>query len=136
PPAEELKTLAAATLSPATAPDVSKTVVARADALADAVPEIEYDLTARAKSLGEGVEPAFAFVRDQIRFECYDGVLRGSHGTDTARAGNAADRALLLSAILKAKGVETRYARGKLAQADAEKLLERMFESPAPSAST
>src|SRR3990172_2218842 len=64
-------------------------LVARAEALIRSVPGVRYDLAARAQGLGSGVDPTFRFVRDQIRFEAYPGVLRGAEGTYLTRAGNA-----------------------------------------------
>jgi hypothetical protein len=80
-------------------------------------------------------------VRDAIRYEAYPGVLRGAAGTYTARAGNAVDRALLLSRLLARKKIPTRFAIGSLDQATRERLWQRVFDTsipgvprPAPSA--
>lgn len=89
--------------------------------------EIEFDPEARAAQLPEGVEPAFNYVRDHIRFEGYAGAFRGAGGTYCSRAGNAADRALLLARLLKAKGIETRLVTGQLPPEKAEVLFDRMF---------
>jgi transglutaminase-like putative cysteine protease len=51
------------------------------------------DVAAR---LGYDPDALFAFVRDEIHYEAYAGVLRGAKGTLWARAGNAADQAVLL----------------------------------------
>jgi len=106
--------------------------VARADALVRSIPRVRYDLAARAQALGSGVDPAFRFVRDQIRFEAYPGVLRGAEGTYVTRAGNAFDRALLLADLLKRKGLKTRFALGKLPRPQAERLFARIFEPTPP----
>jgi hypothetical protein len=37
---------------------------------------IDFDPSLRAKALGGGIEPAFKYVRDEIRFETYPGVMR------------------------------------------------------------
>ena len=76
-----------------------------------------------------GYDPArlFAFVRDEVAFESYAGILRGALGTLWGRAGNAADQAVLLYALLRESGVEARFARGRLATADAQTLLGTMF---------
>jgi transglutaminase superfamily protein len=79
-----------------------------------------------------GYDPAriFAFVRDTVAFESYRGVLRGAQGTLWGGAGNAADQAVLLYALLRESGVQARFARGSLSKADAQTLLQTMF-SPA-----
>jgi len=63
-----------------------------------------------------------AFVRNEIRYEAYAGVLRGAKGTLWARAGNAADQAVLLSELLTAAQVTHRFAIGPL-DADTESAL-------------
>jgi transglutaminase-like putative cysteine protease len=59
-------------------------------------------------------ERIFRFVSERIRYEPYAGVLRGAEGTLMARAGNSADQAVLLAALLKASGTECRYAQGSI----------------------
>ena len=93
-------------------------------------PEVRYSLTARAGALGSGVEPAFFFVRDRIRYEAYSGVLRGDQQTFLTRAGNSFDRSLLLAKLLKLNGLPTRFVNGQLSHADAERLFARIFEPP------
>lgn len=46
----------------------------------------------------------YLFVRNQIRFTPYPGILRGPERTLLDREGNAADQALLLVALLRASG--------------------------------
>jgi transglutaminase-like putative cysteine protease len=91
---------------------------------------LDFDPAARAAALGEGVEPAFQFVRDQVRFESYSGAFRGAAGAYRDRAANAADRALLLAELLKRKKIDTRFAHGKLSRESAEALVARMFDTP------
>jgi len=87
-------------------------------------------LSARAKGLTT-VDAAFAYLRDRIGFESYDGILRGAATTFHTRAGNALDRALLLEAILASHKVPVRLVTGRLPPASAERLLTRLFEPPA-----
>ncbi|MFN8389804.1 MAG: transglutaminase family protein [Bdellovibrionota bacterium] len=69
----------------------------------------------------------FQFVRDGIRFESYQGALRGARGVIWSGAGNALDRASLLVALLRASGIPARYVRGTLSLADQKKLIRSMF---------
>ena len=89
---------------------------------------VDFDPDLRARELGDGVEPAFTFVRDQVRYEPYAGALRGAKCAYVTGAANAVDRSLLLARLLEQKGIATRFARGRLANAEAEKLLSRTFE--------
>ncbi len=81
---------------------------------ADLLPPELWESDALADSLGSEPEAAFAFVRDHVAFDPYEGVLRGANGTLGARAGNAWDRALLLAALLEHHGHVTRFAFGTL----------------------
>ena len=75
-----------------------------------------------AARLGFDVDALVAFVRDEIRYEAYAGILRGANGALWARAGNAADKTVLLGALLDAAEVPHRFASGAL-DADAEAAL-------------
>lgn len=83
---------------------------------------------AKLAEIGAGVDKAFAFVRDQIGFEAYVGSLRGARGTLWSEAGNSLDKASLLLALLGAQGLEVKYVRGTLAEADARELIGSMFD--------
>jgi transglutaminase-like putative cysteine protease len=84
----------------------------RSDPVADLALSLEFD-----------VERIFRFVADEIRYEPYPGILRGAQGTLKARAGNSADQALLLAALLDASLVPYRFAQGALDVAAAAQLL-------------
>lgn len=108
-----------------------------AEAMQTMAPQ-DYILSAREQQLPT-VDAAFAYVRDNIRFESYSGILRGAQGTFHARAGNAPDRAMLLAAILETNKIPVRLVTGHLPADQAERLFERIFEaapaggaSPAP----
>lgn len=109
-------------------------VSARTASLEKRVSRTRFNLEARIAALGEGVDPAFAYLRDSIGFDSYPGVLRGDRGTFLARAGNSWDRASLLTAILKAKGIRTRFATARLDDRAADQLFERLFVAPATAA--
>ncbi len=67
-----------------------------------------------ATRLGYDRDAIVAFVSDEIAYESYAGVLRGAAGTLSARAGNAADQALLLAALFDASEIAYRFATGPL----------------------
>lgn len=72
-------------------------------------------------------EAAFAFVRDSIALESYGGILRGADGTLLNRAGNAADRALLLAGLLSRQGLNTRFAFAALDETAQDRLYARVL---------
>lgn len=67
-----------------------------------------------------------AWVRDEIAFEAYRGVLRGADGTVRAEAGNAWDQSLLLATLLFDAGYTARIARTTLPDDAAESLVRSM----------
>ena len=75
-------------------------------------------------------EAAFAFVRDEIAFEPYPGVMKGARGTLLTRGGNALDRALLLAAILKRNGVSARIAHARLGEDQTRQLVQAIASAP------
>lgn len=121
-------------LPPTASPSVSpEELVAKAEAVRQEIRQERYNVEAFARTLGPGVEPAFEFVRDHINYEAYPGVLRGAEGTFITRAGNGPDRSLLLARLLELKGVPVRYAIGRLARTDAERLYAHIFDAPVAS---
>lgn len=74
------------------------------------------------------------FVREEIAYEPYVGVLRGAHGTLLARAGNALDQSVLLATLLNDAGFEAVIRGGTLPAAEAERLLRMLADRPAPPA--
>ena len=63
------------------------------------------------------------FVRDEIAFHPYEGLLRGMRGTLMTRAGNSLDQSLLLAYLLKSAGLDARIAHGELEDAAVAALL-------------
>jgi len=74
----------------------------------------EFDTEALIESLDYDPDAIIQFVREEIRFEPYEGLLRGAQGTLMGRAGNALDQSLLLAVLLQESGVDARLAYGKL----------------------
>lgn len=91
---------------------------------ASAVP----DLATQSAALGRDPAKVFAFVRNDIRYQVYDGVLRGAAGALSGRAANAWDTALLVAELLRRGGFDVRFARGTLPDAAAAALVGRMFD--------
>ncbi|MEW6356728.1 MAG: hypothetical protein AB1696_10400 [Planctomycetota bacterium] len=67
----------------------------------------------KAKDLKYDQDDIFAFAKDQVRHESYDGCLRGAVGTLWGGAGNDVDQAVLLAALLRECGEKVRFVRGK-----------------------
>jgi len=81
----------------------------------------------KAQELGNDPNAIFAFVRDEIGYESYQGSLRGSRGTLWSNGGNALDQASLLIALLRASGTPARYAQGTLSDPLSQELILSMF---------
>lgn len=72
-------------------------------------------------------EEAFVFVRDQIKFEPFTGIMKSSQGVLWGRAGNAVEQARLLTELLSLEGEKVRYAQGKLNKEKAAWLIKNIF---------
>jgi hypothetical protein len=86
------------------------------------------DHRALAMLLGNDPERIFAYVRDEIAFEPYRGILRGSAGVLIGRGGNAIEQAHLLLEMLQGAGHEARLVSSPLAPAQAEVLLKSFLK--------
>jgi len=87
----------------------------------------QFDLDALLDKLDYDPDKIIEFVKNDIAFEQYPGLLRGAKGTLMSRAGNALDQSVLLATLLKDAGADARIARGELSAEDARRLLDRMF---------
>ena len=71
-------------------------------------------IASTAASLGYDLARIVRFVTEEIRYEPYAGVLRGEEATLRGLAGNSADTALLLAALLSEAQIVWRFAAGPL----------------------
>lgn len=92
----------------------------------------EFDTEALIESLDYDPESLIEFVREEIRFEPYEGLLRGAQGTLMGRAGNALDQSLLLAVLLQESGVDARLAYGKLDDVQAMQLVQSLRGQATP----
>jgi hypothetical protein len=74
------------------------------------------------------------FMRASIRFEAYEGLLRGAAGTLMSRAGNSLDQAVLTATLLNEAGFEARIVQGSLSASEADRLLRSMWSDEGPAA--
>ncbi|MBX3010451.1 MAG: hypothetical protein KF832_03050 [Caldilineaceae bacterium] len=96
----------------------------------------QVDLDDLALSLGGDGDALVEWVRTNIAFEQYPGLLRGTRGTLIGRAGNALDTAFLLAHLLADAGYEVRIARGSLSPTVARTLIDQMLAPRAAAAPT
>ena len=82
--------------------------------------------------LGDDAKALFAYVRDDIRYTPYVGVMQGGRGALLTRSGNAADQALLLLALLETAEHEVRLVRGSLSPEQTRTLLNSAFSFSFP----
>ena len=95
--------------------------------LRDQIDRTQFDVDALSFELAfEEPETIAEWVRENIAFEQYPGLLRGPQGTLMSRAGNALDQAVLLAKLLNDAGYEASVVRGNLSATDAENLLLQM----------
>jgi len=82
--------------------------------------QIEIDVLSRAH---RDPQSLVDFVRDDVVFQPYAGLMKGARGTLLTRAGNALDQALLLGAALQTAGAEVQFVRGRLSVDQADLLV-------------
>jgi Transglutaminase-like superfamily len=86
------------------------------------------DVRALARRLGAPTA-AFQWVRENIAFEPYEGVLRGAAGALAARAANSWDQALLLQELLAAMGQPSRIVQARLDDAQCNTLVDAFLRA-------
>lgn len=92
----------------------------------DLVDPSSLDLSALNDRLEWDPDLIVEFVREEIEFEQYAGLLRGAYGTLLDGAGNALDQSVLLATLLKDAGFDARIARTTLSDQGALALLSQM----------
>lgn len=109
---------------------------ARAEEVRRTLDRRSFDLDELAFELAfETPDAIVAWVRENIAFEQYPGLLRGARGTLLARAGNTLDQAVLLATLLRDAGYEAHIAHSRLPQERARELVLQMRETRAATSS-
>ena len=90
--------------------------------IAQVAPAADFNPAELATTIEGDPAAVTAWVTAHIAHGVYRGTLKGAQGTLEDRRGNALDRALLLAALLQAKGLEVRLARATLSADTAAKL--------------
>ncbi len=127
--------LGAASENPQGTEDIEKRIDElgrKAEGLRDALKRERFDPEARVESADYDLETLVDFVRDEIAFHPYAGIMRGAAGTLRARAGSSLDQALLLAQMLKFAGYDARIVRADLTDVLARRLLDASGNAPAP----
>ncbi|KAA5805408.1 hypothetical protein F1654_05365 [Alkalicaulis satelles] len=94
--------------------DVIGQAHAAADRMASLRPAVEddaFDILPAVERLDFDGHEIASFVTAQVRYEPYDGILRGAQATLSAKAGNAIDQSLLLITLLDMAGYDAQILR-------------------------
>ncbi len=105
------------------------------DHLRSLIDRTQFDPEALLESLDYDHTRIIGFVKKEVRFEPYSGLLRGANGTLMSRAGNALDQSVLLAHLLKEAGLDARIARSHLSRSAAKRLILEVFD-PRPNPRT
>ena len=76
--------------------------------------EVGAEIAQLASSLDYDPVKIFYYVRNNVDYEPYLGVMAGPNWTLLQGAGNSFDQALLLSSLLRESGIQTRYVYGEI----------------------
>lgn len=71
----------------------------------------------------------FKWARQNLKFQPYQGQLRGAEGVAVDLTGNSVDQALFLHEIFKQKGIQSRFVRGQLSETQIDEVLYRFAGS-------
>ncbi len=119
-------------IAPAAERDATRAIASAYRALSAKIPLELYDVDGLAESLDYDVAAAADFVRDNIAYDPYLGVMRGPEGTISASAGSSWDQAVLLAALINSMAGEAMIVKGTLEKKDAERLLIGSFSKRIP----
>ena len=93
----------------ATPSEVTPTVQDRS---ATAQAPLSDEIIGKARALDNNYVRLYEYVRNSVRNEWYPGAVKGAVGVLRSGAGNDIDQASLLTALLRAAGLNTRYVQG------------------------
>ncbi|MEH6410833.1 MAG: hypothetical protein V7741_09920 [Hyphomonas sp.] len=119
-------------IAPASERDSARAIADAYRGLSSKIPLELYDVDGLAESLDYDVAAAANFVRDNIAYDPYLGVMRGPEGTISASAGSSWDQAVLLAALINVMAGEAMIVKGTLDKKDSERLLLGSFSKRAP----
>lgn len=91
--------------------------------LRNALDRSTFDLEALVERLDYDPAEIIDFVKTEVTFQAYPGVLRGAQGTLMSAAGNALDQALLTATLLKDAGFDARIVTAQLDAEQTQELL-------------
>lgn len=114
-------------IAPAAERENAKNLTKAYQSLNEQIPKHLYDIDALAETLDYDVEAAAEFVRDDIHYDPYLGVMRGPQGTISAKAGSSWDQAVLLAGLINAMAGEAMLVKGHLNDTDVNRLLLESF---------
>jgi len=83
----------------------------------------QFDTEALLDALELDSDAIAEYVKNEIAYEPYPGLLRGPAGTLMSRAGNALDQSVLLAKLLNDAGFEARIVQGTLSGEEVKRLL-------------
>jgi RHS repeat-associated protein len=72
------------------------------------------EIQAKAAELGHDPVRIYEFVRNEVEYQVYYGLMKGPEGTLRSLAGNEYDQAALLVSLLRASNVPARFVRGRI----------------------
>lgn len=113
---ETMAESSSAALVPSEAPPLALAGSVAPDLLAE-TPEVRFtpDLDALIARFQSDVALLYGFVRNEIRYQPYEGALKDSDLVIATAAGNDVDQASLLIAVLRRLGIPARYVTGTVA---------------------
>ena len=92
--------------------NVAETAPAAADHQSTTLAPLTDEIIAKAASLDNDYVKIYEYVRNNVRTQWYAGAVKGALGTLRSASGNDVDQAVLLTALLRAAGLDTHYVQG------------------------